>query len=208
MAGLVFDVKNVKKVPIELVLPNSWNPKEENTPEYLRIKEGIRLKGLRGAIPVRQRTDNGEVWYEIIDGQQRRTAAQELGFAELYIYDHGEVSEKDAKELTIWYQQQVPFSRVDEAYLVSSLVDDYGANNLELPYTPHELDALVGLAHFDFDSAMQATDMESPIDDSVVFSLQMSPEQLALVQSKLHNYSEQNGLPIVESLVDVLTKYV
>jgi len=138
-----FDPKKLVVVPIGTVRPNPWNPKEEGTDEYGRIVRGIREKGLRMPIPVRE-VDGG---YEIIDGQQRWSACKEIGFKSIPIYNEGKVSDQDAKELTIWYQQQVPFEEVALAKLVVELSTMQG---FSLPYTMDEIEEMKQFLSFDW----------------------------------------------------------
>lgn len=151
MAKLEFDIKRViPAVEIDLVRPNTWNPKSEHTAEYDRIKRGIQLKGLQGFVVVREIENEADAAkYEIIDGQQRWTACKELGYTSIPVYNQGKVSEKEARELTIWYQEQVPFNEIDTAILVSELLSNY--EDLELPYSDMELKHYQDLAEFSMD---------------------------------------------------------
>jgi ParB-like chromosome segregation protein Spo0J len=148
MANLDFEPAKILKVDINSVKPNEYNPKKADTSEYHKIVKSIQTNGLRGIILVRELEKDS---YEIIDGAQRYTAAKELGFTEINIYNEGKVDDKRARELTIWYQQQVPFDRVEEAYLVNKLLIEYPGQVL-LPYTETELEELQEIANFDFDN--------------------------------------------------------
>lgn len=139
-----FDPKKVLLVQIEKVRPNTWNPKASNTEEYEKIKEGIRLKGL--LLPVVVRENDG---YEIIDGEQRWTACNELGFKDVAVYNLGKISDKESKELTIWFQQQVPFYEIELASLVKKMVEEYG--KLDLPFTDEQISNYIKLDEFSFD---------------------------------------------------------
>ena len=78
---------------------------------------------------------------------------------------------KEAKELTIWYQQQVPFDKIDEAYLLNELVLEY-QETLELPYTPTEIAEMQELANFDFNQ-YDPTAYQEPTDDEGVKTLKL-----------------------------------
>lgn len=125
---------------------------------------------MRGAIVVRE-NPNDVSTYEIIDGHQRYTASKELGFKELYIYNEGDISDKEAKELTIWYQQQVPFDKIDEAYLFNELKMEY-QETLELPYTETEEAEMQELANFDF-SQYDPNAYQEPTDEDGVKTLKL-----------------------------------
>src|SRR4051812_33907810 len=134
-AKLTFDPACIKKVPIEAVTPNSWNPKEKDTEEYHKVKRSLELHGLRGAILGREARAGSGFDYEIIDGEQRFTAATELGFKELYVYNLGTVVDKEAKAMTIWWEVQVPFDTPQLSKLVVELDD----TRTELPFSGAQL---------------------------------------------------------------------
>lgn len=145
MELIKFDQTKLKIVPIEQVTPNTWNPKEKGTPEYEKIKKAIQTNGQKAPIIVRTLQPDQ---YEIIDGEQRYTALKELGASLILIYDEGTVSDKEAKELTIWWQQQVPFKETDLAFLISKLVAEY--KEVNLPFSDAELQNFLELANFDW----------------------------------------------------------
>lgn len=146
MERLEFDKENTFIVNIEEVRVNTWNPKDGDTEEYQKIKKGISKKGQRLPVIVRQVEE--QKGYEIIDGQQRYTACKELGFTRLFIYNEGYISDKEAKELTIWYQQQVPFNEVSLAFLIKELSIE---EDLQLPYTDIEMENFLKIADTDWD---------------------------------------------------------
>ena len=126
-----FDPDNIKIVGIDEVKPNSWNPKLENTPEFQKIVESIQVNGFKSPIIVRE-TDEG---YEICDGQQRWTAAKQLGFDKIYIYNLGKISEAEAKSVTLWMETQVKFNEIELAPLVAELND----LKIDIPYSEDEV---------------------------------------------------------------------
>ena len=175
MDRLIFDPKQIKTVPIETVRPNPWNPKKHDTAEYERVKRGISLKGLRLPVIVRS---NG-VGYEIIDGEQRWTACSELGYAKVIIYDAGELSDKEAQEMTLWYQQQVPFDDVLLAGLLSGMNSDY-ASLLEVPFSEEEISEYASLATFDL-GAYQDDYERKAFDQIEITRVSMTKQQWEIV---------------------------
>jgi hypothetical protein len=171
-----FDPKKLGVVPIGAVRPNPWNPKEEGTDEYSRIVKGIREKGLRMPIPVRE-VDGG---YEIIDGQQRWTACREIGFKSIPIYNEGKVSDQEAKELTIWYQQQVPFEEVALAKLVAELAM---APGFSLPYTMDEIEEMKNFVAFDWNTfGMAEVDFEEKGPEAK-HEYRVNPDQFSRIEA-------------------------
>lgn len=153
-----FDPTNIIEVPIDNVRTNTWNPKEANTPEYFRVKESIKVNGLKGFVSVRYNPD-GDTDYEILDGHQRFTSASQLGFKTIHVYNEGKIDDRTAKEYTIWWQQQVPFDKVQEAQLVTELIEEY--NNLEtLPYSQSEVDEMRVMTEFSFEQYDPSADEE------------------------------------------------
>ena len=182
-----FDPKKLKRVSLEEVRPNTWNPKPKGGQDFEKVKKSIEKKGLRGFIVVRE--NDG---FEIIDGEQRWTACKELGFDKVLIYNEGEVSDKEAKELTIWWQQQVPFDQIELAYLIKDMDDQY--ESLELPFEPTELDELLKISNFDFEQ-YQTERPEIPTDDNVrTLVLAMVKDKYDFICGALDAVIAQEGL--------------
>lgn len=188
---LVYDPAKIKIVPIQQIQPNAWNPKKKDTPELEKIKKSIKTNGLRDAILVRELAKDS---YEIIDGEQRFTAAWDLGYQEVNIYNEGTIPDKLAKELTIWYQQQVPFDKVEEAYLVHSLLEEYKDTAL-LPYTDEEIVELEAIAAFDFDAYNDKGD--GPDDGMVSISFRFTKDQADTILKELNAIDENKEIALL-----------
>lgn len=128
-----FDPTKIKKVNIELVKPNPWNPKEKDTIHFEKVLKSVEENGIMGAVAVRE--VNGG--YEIIDGEQRYTAGTKLGYKEIYIYNEGLVDDIEAKALTVWWQQQVPFKKQLEYTLINQMIEF--SPDIVLPYSKIEI---------------------------------------------------------------------
>ena len=150
-----FDFTKLKEVPISSVRANGWNPKDKDTKEFKQVVRSIQENGLRDPVIVRE---IGKDEYEVIDGEQRFTAAYELGYDKIWVYNEGQMDEKQAKALTIWYQVQVPFNEIDLSHLVVEL-DDL---KIALPYTEVEIEDFRGMSEFSFDNY----DPNGPEDDN------------------------------------------
>lgn len=191
MGVVDFDIKRVKRVNIEDVIPNTWNPKEANTKEYKKVLDSVFKKGLRGVIVVRNHpTQEGK--YEIIDGQQRYTAAKELGYEQVFIQNEGDVDDKEAKELTIWYQQQVPFERITEAYLVNGMVEAYGVDAVELPYSDKEIAEFESLAKFDFDQYKNEEPQDKLDGDIKTFKVVVGNDAYEIIMKAINKIKVDN----------------
>lgn len=189
----------LKKVKIDDVRPNSWNPKDKEHENLENIKKSIKMYGFKQPVQVRQ--NNG---YEIIDGEQRWTAMKELGAKHIYIYDNGEVSDEDAKNETLWWQVQVPF----EAIGLANLVTELDGLEMELPYSPKEIKEFAEMSKFDFDQY----DEERPDDGSDLefksFTVQLSVDALAVVTEALEKIKEENDCSDARALELMAADYL
>lgn len=180
-----FEPTQLKIVPINQVRPNTWNPKDKRSKEFETVKKSLETKGLRLPVVVRE-TGEKETPYEIIDGEQRWTAWGDLGNETVLIYNEGKVNDKEARELTIWYEQKVPFNEVKLAELISQMVVDY--ENLELPFDPSQIQEMVELVKFDWDSYKVTDDGKKEGEEDEEFrtlSVTMTKEQYEVVQNAI-----------------------
>ena len=154
-----YNKENLVIVPITSVKANKWNPKDKETKEFRQVVRSLELYGFRQPILVRE--VEGEDTYEILDGEQRFTAATELGYTDVPVYNLGKISDTEAKAATIWMEVQVPFNEIDLSHLVVEL------NNLDvaLPYTEAEIADFQHMSEFNFDNF---DDDHEDFDDSDV----------------------------------------
>lgn len=168
-----FDLKKLQVVDIETVRPNEYNPKNPDTKEFKNVVKSLKTNGLTIPIIVREDPEN-KGQFIIIDGQHRYLAAKELEYKEIPIYNEGVVDEARAKQLTIFYQVQVPFSEIDLSYLVVELAN----LEMELPYTEQEILDFRDMAEFDFNYDREEPEQDNSDDGLVPYSIRMTPDQL------------------------------
>ena len=168
-----FDLKKLQVVDIETVRPNEYNPKNPDTKEFKNVVKSLKTNGLTIPIIVREDPEN-KGQFIIIDGQHRYLAAKELEYKEIPIYNEGVVDEARAKQLTIFYQVQVPFSEIDLSYLVVELAN----LEMELPYTEQEILDFRDMAEFDFDYDRKEPEQDDSDDGLVPYSIRMTQDQL------------------------------
>lgn len=105
--------------------------------------------------------------YEIIDGEHRFNVLPE----QVYCNVIENISDPDAKKLTIIMNEtRGQNDKVELAQLLSSLEEDMGSSDLltGLPYSSNELDELIGLAQFDWDSfTTESLDPENEPEDEI-----------------------------------------
>lgn len=181
-----FDVSKIQIVDIGEVRPNTWNPKDLNTKEYQRVKLSVEKNGLRGPIIVRE--NNG---FEIIDGEQRWRSCNDLGYKKVIIYNEGKISDQKAKELTIWYQQQVPFNEVKLAWLIKDLVSDVDVN---IPYSQEEIDAYLKTTQFNMDD-FKKNDLPPNTNQTLTFAVKVSKSQYEVIKQAVDKFVNENSTP-------------
>ena len=148
-----------KIVDIDLLVPNTWNPKKDNPEEYQKVVDSIRNHGLKDSITVREKGKQ----YEIIDGFHRWKACKELGYTKIIINNLGIVDDIEARELTIVKQKiSVPFDEVMYAQLLVDMLKESNREEIltKLPISVEELDAYIKMAEFNFDDLGKDIDLD------------------------------------------------
>jgi len=182
-----FNPENIKKVPIELIHPNGYNPKAVESKEYYDVLESLKQNGLMSFIFVRE--VDGIDGFEIVDGEHRYLAAKELGYSEMYIYNLGRISEEEAKALTLWFEVQVPFDNVELAPIVVELTK----LDIKLPYTEEQIEKFSELQKFDFDDY----DEDEPVKEEEGFNnftVRVTQEQFNFIQNKIKEVMDFEGV--------------
>lgn len=182
-----FDPSNILKVNINDVSPNDYNPKKKDTKEYKDVVSSLRVNGLKQPIFVRK--VNGQ--YIIVDGEQRYTAAKELGYSEIYIYNLGEISDEEAKALTIWFEVQVPFDEISLAPIVVEL----NSLEMELPFDEEQIKDFQNMATFSFDDFGD----KEPIKDDrqegfKTLTIKMTESQFKVIRDAITMVSENENV--------------
>ena len=183
-----FDPSKIRKVNIDDIEPNDYNPKLKDTPQYREVVRSIQLNGLKQPIFVREVEGNDK--YVIVDGQQRWTAAKELGYTEMYIYNLGKISEEEAKSLTIWFEVQVPFDEITLAPIVMDLT----RLDIELPYSEEQINLFENMLSFNFENEYGGdgiSDEKDDLEDEMkTLNIKMTPEQFEIVNNAIKTVKE------------------
>lgn len=175
-----FDEAKIKKVSIDEVSPNTWNPKADTSPKYDKIKQSLEVNGYAQPIMVREK-DGG---YEIIDGYHRYKAALELGYSEIYVYDEGVVSDEDAKAMTIFMQTQVPFDKI----MLAPLALELKSMDIELPFTDREIQGFEKIVNF------EEKETDHFDDELKTLKIRMTPDQFETVNGAIDYITSQENV--------------
>ena len=84
-----YNPENIIKLKIKDICFNDWNPKD-NDRAYNRVKKSVAVNGMMMPVFVRE-TEKG---FELVDGNQRVRAAEELGYSEIYAYNLGKITDE------------------------------------------------------------------------------------------------------------------
>lgn len=180
------DVKeNSKIVDINEVCFNPWNPKIKRSKEYEKVKESVRVNGLSMPIVVRE-IDDDNFKYQVLDGEQRLTAALDLGFDKIWVVDLGQVSDEEAKSKTIWMEMAVPFDQEQLGKLLVELVD-----KVELPYSDNEIEVISGVSLISEDDEDFTDDLFDDSEKKKKFVIECSPENLDNIKNKFNALYEE-----------------
>lgn len=182
-------------IPITQVTPNPWNPNAQAPDVYAAQVESLRRYGFVAPIVVRE-THAGT--FEIIDGEHRYRAAQEIGIAEIPVYNLGNVDDVKARQLTevFIHLKGMPDVQREAALLkeLQELTPDGDALAdlaAVLPQTEDTLRSLVDAASFDWDSFAAQTPDPLPVRDDAT-ATNTRPEER----------SRENGEPTALSAPD------
>jgi len=147
------------------ICPNPWNPNRQDSFIYEKELASLRRFGVVSPLVVRRippRTGRAAakgasplptISYELIDGEHRWKAAQELGITEVPVWDLGDVPDAVAKQLTIILNETK--GSPDPGKLGELLMDlletELPADLLEvLPFPEQRFTELTKLADFDW----------------------------------------------------------
>lgn len=150
---------DIKKVSVDLVKPNAYNPKMavDSTPElaaeYEKIIESLNRHGIVDPIIVRSLEDKT---FEIINGFHRYKAQKEAGKTEVYINDLGPITFDEALAIALSTEDtKIPIDGIELATLLKSQITEekpiaYWAGLL--PYSAEQIQTKVQLLDFEFKS--------------------------------------------------------
>jgi len=198
---------DIKRVALEDVRPNEYNPFSMDGKTMKKEMQSIKTDGFVGAIEVRQDPDD-EKKYIIVDGEQRWTAAKNLGYTEIPILVTGKDDVGEAKVTTI--KRNVLKGNLDTlkmASLISSLVDEhnYTIEDLadELGWADETVKRLQEMSDEDMEAINELNneidnipkEPQTNIANQVVFiTLSMSRETYDLNKSELDSLAHIDGV--------------
>jgi len=159
-------LKRFKEIPLKQLDKAPWNYKTDNDELKEKLKENLRRNGQVENIVVREMKGGR---YEIVNGNHRFDALEELSFEKVICYNLGEVSDKAARRLAIELNEtRFETDRIKLAVTIKDIADEFDLSDISLttPYELEELEAMVDLLDFDFDKFEEKE--LPPIDDGMI----------------------------------------
>lgn len=138
-------------VTLEELRPNPWNPNRMDEAMYAKEMASIRKFGMVDPITVRQ-TDGG---YEIIDGENRWKALNDLGRSSAPVFNLGWVDDATAMQLTVVLNETRGSPEKEKlSDLLKDLLKSETTEELldVLPFSRESFDKLIDLPPFDWES--------------------------------------------------------
>ena len=134
----------VSIVATESLRPNPWNYNRQSKFIYAKLKESILTFGFVDPVIVRSGNESGpfaEGGYEIIGGEHRWRCAGELGMTAVKINDLGNLSDLDARRLTITLNETKGSPDEDALSALVRMIHTTGGEDAlqVLPYDDHAL---------------------------------------------------------------------
>lgn len=190
-----------RKVPIDMLVPNTWNPNAMSEFMMEKERESIRRFGFIDPCTVRKHPTS-LTQFEIIDGEHRWRAAQLEGHTEVSVVDLGPISDEMAQELTIVLNlTRGQSDRTKLGRILAHLEKvDAKASRAVLPFTDQQFSELVQAAEFDWSKLSVEDPLEKQRDNTdpdlptgnteggarkAEFSVRLNAEELVLLRAAL-----------------------
>lgn len=147
-----------KEVPIELLRPNRYQPRQVFNPEALEeLAESIREKGILQPILVRRLSD-GPDQYEIIAGERRWRAAQKAGLHKVPVVIR-DMADAEALEVAVIENiQRADLSPMEEAQGYERLIREFG-------HTQEQLGQIVGKSRSHVANLLRLLTLPAPVQE-------------------------------------------
>ena len=185
---------NWKVLQVEWLFEADWNYKTDDEGLFAKLLENIRRNDMVQNLLVRQVRKR----WEVINGNHRLKALQELGTPTVMCYDFGEISDRDAKRIAVETNETRFISdNTKLGGILKELKEDFDITELctTLPYSVGEVNNIVDLIDFDFTNldGDQGPDLGPP------------PEVIKEVSVRIKWATDDDA--ILEELQSVVDKY-
>jgi len=129
---------NYEQIDPRLIKPNSWNSNVVSHENELKLRKSIERNGLFKPIVVRTLTDGS---LECLGGIHRAEQSAELGLSEIPVINLGEISDDQAKEISLADNARYG---IDDSSKLYEILKDMDADVVEdiMPWTTEDMEAI------------------------------------------------------------------
>jgi hypothetical protein len=203
-------IKAVKLVPITSIHPNPWNKNKMGGPYFAALKANIANPEIGFTTPILLRPHSeikGE--FEIVDGEHRFKACQELGMESIPAINLDNVPDALAKYLML-EQNAVRGETKDED--IKRIIQEIESDE-EWKELMGDFDAWSGLVTEEQEDdtskyALDDEDLESTKDATVLVSLYLTQDQNDLFRKTTGQLRLANGYPLEAAFMEILNFYI
>lgn len=142
--------KGYSYIDIDKLVKAEWNYKEEDHKKSIKLKANISRNGQVENIIVRELSNDV---FEVVNGNHRYDAFKELGYKEVFCYNLGKITDREAKRLAI-ETNEISFDK-DEilmAETVHDILKDFDINSffMTTDFEVNEIEAMNLLGDQDY----------------------------------------------------------
>lgn len=188
-----------KVVDIDLIIPNVWNPNVQSQSMFEKGKQSMEQLGMLGSILVREVGG----CYEILDGEHRWKYGKELGYKEMTVETMGEISDSEAKLLTVLMNNIKGSDDIEKRAKIFEQLEQ-GQLSL-LPFTEQEIENEKKLFNFDFSQYDKVEDIEIKKDTIIQI---IAPNDVKELWLKCVKIAEEDNKNEIQLFVWLLQYYV
>jgi len=157
------DFENFKILPIGVLELAPWNYKTNDSVLLQKLMKNIKRSGQVENILVRP-LENGK--YEVVNGNHRLMALNELKYEDVFVYDLGDITEAQAKRIAV-ETNETKFSSdpLKLAETIRELTIAFSDLEETAPFSQGELDNFSSLLDFNWDSEEKEETEDEKKDD-------------------------------------------
>lgn len=184
-------------IPLEKLKQAPWNFKKDDNERTAKLVKNVQCNGQIKNCNVRE-LKNG--LYEIIDGNHRLPAYQELGFEGAICYNHGRISQAEAIRLAHEVTEYFEIDTLKQNDALNLMVREIDLSELAetTAFDVEELENIKALADFDWETLEKPESVGKKDKYNIKFSVS-GEEALRKVMDEIERLIQVNDLASNES---------
>jgi ParB family chromosome partitioning protein len=122
-----------QEIPVNEIRPNPKQPRRNfDEDQLLELAETIKLVGVLQPIRVQQKTDEGQIYYELIAGERRKRASELAGKETIPAIIQFTENDELLRHALFENIHRVDLSPLEEAAAYQQMMNDFGYTQIEL----------------------------------------------------------------------------